>query len=61
MTCPICSEDRLRDAVEVCPICGQPGGKPEIDAIARQWLEEWFDRQEDHRVFGTPLPKETVQ
>ena len=35
-----------------CPICS---------AIARQWLEEWFDRHEDLRVFGTPLPEETVQ
>jgi hypothetical protein len=59
--CPICIDPAMRAEIEVCPLCGQPGLKPELDEIARQWLEEWFDRQEDLRVFATPLPEETIQ
>ena len=60
--CPICSNWETRCEIEtVCPICGAPGVRAELDAIARQWIEWYFDRYEDLRVFGTPLPKETIQ
>lgn len=45
--------------VDICPICGAPGTRAELDAMILEYMaayEEWFDRQEDHRVFGTPLP-----
>jgi hypothetical protein len=41
----------------VCPICGQPGTKAELDRLAIEWYENWFDAQENLRVFGTPIPK----
>jgi hypothetical protein len=47
--------------IDVCPLCGAPGIKPELDATARQWIEDYLDREEDQRVFGTPKPKVTIQ
>ena len=61
MTCPICNNAAMRAEIDVCPICGAPGAKPELDAIARQWIEEYRDREEDERVFGTPKPKVVIQ
>ena len=59
--CPICKDWAMRCEIETeCPICGAPGVKEEIDALARQWLEEWFHRHEDFRVFGTTIPNETI-
>jgi hypothetical protein len=46
---------------DCCPICGAPGIKPELEAIARQWIEDYRDRVEDERVFGTPKPKAVIQ
>ncbi len=43
--------------------CRMAGGCPDCYAglltrrFQREAIEEYFDRQEDHRVFGTPLPK----
>ncbi|MGA7792636.1 MAG: hypothetical protein WCA19_06310 [Candidatus Acidiferrales bacterium] len=37
------------------------GAKPELEAIARQWFEEYRDREEDELVFGTPKPKVVIQ
>jgi len=59
--CPICISAAMRAELDVCPLCGAPGLKPEIDALARQWVEEYLDRAEDERVFGTPRPKVTIQ
>ena len=59
--CPICSSPAMRAELDVCPLCGAPGLKPELDALARQWVEEYLDRAEDERVFGTPRPKVTIQ
>jgi len=47
--------------IDVCPLCGAPGIKPELDAIARQWFEEYRDREMDEEAFGTPRPKVTIQ
>jgi hypothetical protein len=46
-----------------CPICSDCAMRAELDTIAREFIEETFDRTEDLRVFGTPLPKKwrTVQ
>jgi hypothetical protein len=41
--------------IDVCPICGAPGAKPEIDELARQWVEEYRDRNKDLRAFGAPI------
>ena len=51
----------MRAELDECPLCGAPGLKPELDEIARQWVEEYLDREEDQRVFGTPKPKVTIQ
>ncbi len=61
MTCPICANEAMRAEINICPICGAPGAKPELDALAMQWWEEYRDREEDERVFGTPKPKVSVQ
>jgi hypothetical protein len=29
--------------------------------VEREWFEEYRDREEDERVFGTPKPKVTIQ
>jgi hypothetical protein len=57
--CPICARHKYRSLVDICPICGAAGTRAEIDALCLEYMaayEWWFDRQEDHRVFGTPLP-----
>jgi hypothetical protein len=57
--CPICARHKYISLVDICPICGAPGTKAEIDALCLEYMaayEWWYDRQEDHRVFGTPLP-----
>jgi hypothetical protein len=58
--CPICNEWRLRCEIDVvCPLCGAPGVKPELDALALDFIAayEWYrDREIDHAVFGTALP-----
>lgn len=59
--CPICSSPAMLAELDECPLCGAPGLKPELDALARQWIEEYLDREEDERVFGTPRPKVTIQ
>lgn len=59
--CPICNSPAMRDELDTCPLCGAPGLRPELDTIARQWVEEYLDREEDLRVFGTPKPKVTIQ
>jgi hypothetical protein len=51
----------MRAELDECPLCGAPGLKPELDAMACQWIEEYLDREEDQRVFGTPRPKVTIQ
>ena len=61
MDCHICDDPALRAEIDTaCPLCGKPGIKPELDAIARAWIEEYFDRAEDERVFGTPKPKVVI-
>ena len=60
-TCPICAVPAYRAELYRCPICGIECDLAELDALAIQWYEEWFDRQEDLRVFGTPLPKQVLQ
>jgi hypothetical protein len=47
--------------IDDCPLCGTPGIKPELDAITRQWFEEYRDREMDQEAFGTPLPRVTIQ
>lgn len=59
--CPICSNIAMRAEINECPLCNAHGLKPELDALARQWIEEYLDRDEDQRVFGTPKPKVTIQ
>jgi hypothetical protein len=57
--CPICERHEYISLVDICPICGAPGTRAEIDALCLEYIlayEWWYDRQEDHRVFGTPLP-----
>jgi endogenous inhibitor of DNA gyrase (YacG/DUF329 family) len=62
MPCPICSDPVMRGEIDtVCPICGRPGIKPELDATALAWIEDYLDRAEDERVFGTPKPKVVIQ
>jgi hypothetical protein len=39
-----------------CEFCKQPA----LDAIILQWIEQYRDRAEDARVFGT-VNKETIQ
>ena len=51
----------MRAELDVCPLCGAPGLEQELDTLARQWVEEYLDRAEDERVFGTPRPKMTIQ
>jgi hypothetical protein len=51
----------MRAEIDVCPICGAPGAKPELDELARQWFEEYRDREEDERGFGAPKPKVAIQ
>jgi hypothetical protein len=56
--CPICADPAMRAVCENgCPLCGAPSIQPELDAVARQWIEEYRDAVENHRVFGKPLPK----
>lgn len=42
-----------RDECTSRPDCSCEFCKPELDVIARQFIEETFDRAEDLRVFGT--------
>ena len=58
MTCAICSNAAMRGEIDVCPICGAPGARAEIDALALEFIEWCLDRAEDERVFGT---KVTIQ
>jgi hypothetical protein len=55
--CPICNDPAMRAEIDVCPLCGRPSLKPELDAIARQFIEDFRDREHDARVFGTPQRK----
>ena len=59
--CPICSVSAMSAEIDDCPLCGMPGIKPELDAIARQWFEEYRDREMDQEAFGTQLPRVTIQ
>ena len=61
LQCPICSSPAMSAEIDVCPLCGGPGIKPELDEIARQWFEEYRDREMDEEAFGTPRPKVTIQ
>ena len=40
----------------LCSVCRQPT-ESEYERIAREWIEEFHDRAEDARVFGTPQRK----
>ena len=51
----------MRAEIDVCPICGAPGAKAELEALARQWFEEYRDREMDAETFGTPVPKVVIQ
>ncbi len=54
--CPICERPEYIVLVNVCPICGAKGTKPETDALCIEYIEWYLDRSEDLRVFGTPFP-----
>jgi hypothetical protein len=59
--CPSCSVSAMSAEIDDCLLCGTPGIKPELDAITRQWFEEYRDREMDQEAFGTPLPRVTIQ
>ena len=40
-----------------CSVCAS---EPDTEQAIR-WYCEWFDREEDRRMFGTVAPKVTVQ
>ena len=61
MTCPICAQPEMRAEIDVCPICGQPGANSELDELAHAWIEDYRDREEHERVFGTSTPKVIAQ
>jgi hypothetical protein len=54
--CKICEKPEYRAELKICPLCGALGDKPYLEMITRQLYEEYYDRLEDHRVFGTPMP-----
>jgi hypothetical protein len=47
--------------IDDCKLSGTPGVNPELDAITREWFEEYRDREMDQEAFGTPLPKVRIQ
>lgn len=51
----------MRDECTSRPDCDCEFCKPVLDPVVRQWMEEYFDRSEDERVFGTPMSKERIQ
>ena len=58
--CPVCSVPAYRAELRICPLCGAECDKAELDRLARGWYEQWFDEQENLRVFGT-VPKRVIQ
>jgi hypothetical protein len=48
--CQFCTRVRAQ-------LVGKVSRMSQRDDIARQFIEEWFDRAEDERVFGTPQRK----
>lgn len=56
MNCPICSEEKYRQLVDVCPICGAPGGKPEVNAAAEEFLRFWESIPNPENDVGQYVP-----
>jgi hypothetical protein len=61
--CPICARHKYISLVDICPICGAPGTKAEIDALCIEYMaayewERWRDAEMDYETFGTPIPVE---
>jgi hypothetical protein len=59
--CSVCAVAAYRAELYVCPICGQPGTKGELDALAHEWWAEMRDRETDQEATGTPAPKMVIQ
>lgn len=53
--CPVCARWEMISLVETCPLCGAPGGAMELNDLAIRVIEEYRDRCEDLRVFGTTI------
>ncbi len=37
--CPICSDWKFAQLIDICPMCGQPGGRSELIRLAQEFLE----------------------